>query len=208
LGREQLSNFDPRPFGEALEEEFRIARMQFETRDQTPARAVRFAQRSAFATATCNLSKTSIVGSHKTKDWADPHTGKWRNQQRILARFKRPGCYAQIVKTKIEDQSSAHENNANHNRSDGGKRFVVRADELLTAFLELESAIRTAETLREPRFARVRVSGNNGKLAYLFSATASPMILAATGQATVNPKKGPKSCIAARPVTYRSRRFV
>jgi hypothetical protein len=72
LGREQLSNFDPRPFGEALEEEFRIARMQFETRDQTPARAVRFARRSAFATATCNLSETSIVGSHKTKDWADP----------------------------------------------------------------------------------------------------------------------------------------
>jgi hypothetical protein len=28
------------------------------------------------------------------------------------------------------------------NRSDGCKRFVVRADEKLTAFLELESAIR------------------------------------------------------------------
>jgi hypothetical protein len=34
-------------------------------------------------------------------------------------------------------------NNANHNRSDGCKRFVVRADEKLIAFVELESAIRT-----------------------------------------------------------------
>jgi len=33
-------------------------------------------------------------------------------------------------------------NNADHNRSDGCKRFVMRADEKLTAFLELESAIR------------------------------------------------------------------
>jgi hypothetical protein len=32
-------------------------------------------------------------------------------------------------------------NNASHNRSHGGKRFIVRADEKLTAFLELESAI-------------------------------------------------------------------
>ena len=30
---------------------------------------------------------------------------------------------------------------------DDGKRFVVRADEKLTAFLELESVIRTAEPL-------------------------------------------------------------
>jgi hypothetical protein len=109
LGREQLSNFDPRPFGEALKEEFRIPRMQFETRDQTPVRAVRFAQRSAFTTATRNLSKTPIVGSHKTKDAADAPTGKWWNQQRILAGFKQPGCYAQIVKTEIEDQSCAHQ---------------------------------------------------------------------------------------------------
>ena len=91
---------------------------------------------------------------------------------------------------------------------EGAGRFIVCAVEKLTAFLELESAIRTAETMPEPRFARVRVSGNNGKLAYLFSATASPMILAATGQPTVNPKKGPKSCIAASPVTYRFGRFV
>jgi hypothetical protein len=88
------------------------------------------------------------------------------------------------------------------------QRFIVRADEKLTAFLELESAIRTAETCENPALRGVRVSGNNGKQAYLFSATASPMILAATGQATVNPKKGPKSCIAASPVTYRFRRFV
>jgi len=108
LGREQLSNFDSRPFGEASKEEFRIARMQFETRDQTSVCAVRFAQRPAFATATRNLSKTPIVGSHKTEDAADAPAGKWRDQQRILARFKRPGCYAQIIKTKIEDQSSAH----------------------------------------------------------------------------------------------------
>jgi hypothetical protein len=79
LGREQLFNFDLRPFGEALDEELWIARMQFETRDQTPVRAVRFAQRSAFTTATRNLSKTPIVGSHETKDATDAHTGKWRN---------------------------------------------------------------------------------------------------------------------------------
>jgi hypothetical protein len=30
----------------------------------------------------------------------------------------------------------------NHNRSDDVKRFVVHADEKLTAFLELETAIR------------------------------------------------------------------
>src|SRR4029077_14133671 len=82
------------------------------------------------------------------------------------------------------------------------------AHEKLTPFVELESAIRTAETCENPALRGVRVSGNNGKQAYLFSATASPMILAATGQATVNPKKGPKSCIAASPVTYRFRRFV
>jgi len=34
---------------------------------------------------------------------------------------------------------------ADAHRGDG-KRFIVRADEKLTAFLELESAIRTAET--------------------------------------------------------------
>ena len=43
-----------------------------------------------------------------------------------------------------------------HNRSDGCKRFVVRADEKLAAFLELESAIRTgggvkhAQEIAEP----------------------------------------------------------
>ena len=31
-----------------------------------------------------------------------------------------------------------------------GKRFVVRADEKLTAFVELESAIRTDETCENP----------------------------------------------------------
>jgi hypothetical protein len=54
--------------------------MQFETRDQTSACAVRFAQRSAFATATRNFCKTPIIGSHKTKDATNPLTGKWRNQ--------------------------------------------------------------------------------------------------------------------------------
>src|SRR5204863_6397731 len=76
---------------------------------------------------------------------------------------------------------------ADAHRGDG-KRFVVRADEKLTAFIELEAAIRTAETCENPALRGVRVSGNNGKQAYLFSAAASPMILAATGQATVNPK--------------------
>jgi hypothetical protein len=32
-----------------------------------------------------------------------------------------------------------------HNRSDGWKRFIVRADGKLTAFLGLESAIRAAD---------------------------------------------------------------
>jgi len=36
---------------------------------------------------------------------------------------------------------------------DDGKRFVVRADELLTAFLELESAIFKNEAKREHRAA-------------------------------------------------------
>ena len=34
----------------------------------------------------------------------------------------------------------------------GGKRFIVRADEILTAFLELESAIRAAMRLAAARF--------------------------------------------------------
>jgi hypothetical protein len=38
--------------------------MQFETRDQTPVCAVRFAQRSAFTTATRNLSKTAHIAAH------------------------------------------------------------------------------------------------------------------------------------------------
>jgi hypothetical protein len=33
---------------------------------------------------------------------------------------------------------------------DNGKRFVVRAEEKLTAFIELEAAIRTAETCENP----------------------------------------------------------
>jgi hypothetical protein len=41
-------------------------------------------------------------------------------------------------------------NNADAHRDDGGERFVVRADEKLTAFLELESAIRTVETSENP----------------------------------------------------------
>jgi hypothetical protein len=32
----------------------------------------------------------------------------------------------------------------------GDQRFIVRADEKLTAFVELESAIRTAETCENP----------------------------------------------------------
>jgi hypothetical protein len=38
-------------------------------------------------------------------------------------------------------------NNANHNRSDGCKRYIVRAGETLTAFLELEAAIRTGSNI-------------------------------------------------------------
>ena len=49
---------------------------------------------------------------------------------------------------------------ADAHRGDG-KRFVVRADEKLTAFIELEAAIRTAETCENPALRGVRVSGNN-----------------------------------------------
>src|SRR4051812_2098810 len=38
--------------------------------------------------------------------------------------------------------------------------------------------------------------------------TSSPIILAATGQPTVKPKNGPKSRVAARPVTYKPGRLV
>ena len=48
--------------------------MQFETRDETPVRAVHFAQHSTFAATARNLSKTAVVGSHKTKNRADPYT--------------------------------------------------------------------------------------------------------------------------------------
>jgi len=39
---------------------------------------------------------------------------------------------------------------------DDGKRFVVRADEKLTAFLELETAIRAAESLYQKATHRAR----------------------------------------------------
>jgi hypothetical protein len=48
--------------------------MQFETGNQTPVRAVRFAQHSAFATTTRNLGKTAVVSSHEAKNRADPST--------------------------------------------------------------------------------------------------------------------------------------
>jgi hypothetical protein len=38
---------------------------------------------------------------------------------------------------------------------DDGKRFVVHADEKLTAFLELESAIRAAASVRSSLFCRL-----------------------------------------------------
>jgi hypothetical protein len=41
--------------------------------------------------------------------------------------------------------------------SDDGKRFVVRADEELTAFLELESAIRAAELERDCGGGEIKV---------------------------------------------------
>jgi len=40
--------------------------------------------------------------------------------------------------------STYRANNANYNRRDGGKRFVVRADEKLAAFLEFKSVIRAS----------------------------------------------------------------
>src|SRR5206468_7979222 len=74
--RKQLTKFYPRPFGETLSKEPRIGGMQFKTRDQRPVRAVGFAQHATFTTTTRNLSKTAVVGSHKTKNRAGPGTGK------------------------------------------------------------------------------------------------------------------------------------
>jgi hypothetical protein len=56
-------------------------------------------------------------------------------------------------------------NNADHNRSDGCKRFVMRADEKLTAFLELKSTIRDCSIgskLSSQRGAKVREEMGNG----------------------------------------------
>jgi hypothetical protein len=58
---EQIPKSNPRPFGEALGEEFRISGMQFETWDQTPVGAVHFAKHPAFTTTTRDLSKTAKV---------------------------------------------------------------------------------------------------------------------------------------------------
>jgi hypothetical protein len=46
-----------------------------------------------------------------------------------------------------------------HNRSDGGKRFVVRAGEKLTASLELESTIRATELPDECGAREITVDG-------------------------------------------------
>jgi hypothetical protein len=59
--------------------------MQFETGNQTPVRAIHFPQHSAFATTSRNLSKTTVIGSHKTKNRADACSRKRRNQQSVLA---------------------------------------------------------------------------------------------------------------------------
>jgi len=63
-----------RPFGETLSKESRIGGMQFKTWDQTPVRAVGFAQHATFTTTTRNLGKTAVVGSHETKNRAGPGT--------------------------------------------------------------------------------------------------------------------------------------
>ena len=65
---EQLAQFYPRPFGEALSEKLRISGLQRKTWDETPLCAVRFAEHPPFAAATCNLGKTAIVGPHEAKD--------------------------------------------------------------------------------------------------------------------------------------------
>src|SRR5882724_4493877 len=83
--------------------------MQFETWDQAPVRAVRLTQHSTFATTTRNLSKTAVIGSHKTKNRADACSRKRRNQESALSIPEYSGRYAQIVKAKIEDQSNAHQ---------------------------------------------------------------------------------------------------
>jgi hypothetical protein len=51
-------------------------------------------------------------------------------------RIRKGGLYPPIERTVLTN-----------NRSDGCKRFVVHADELLTAFVELESAIRAYREL-------------------------------------------------------------
>jgi hypothetical protein len=47
------------------------------------------------------------------------------------------------------DSQRANDLDADAHRDDG-KRFVVHADEKLTAFVELEETIRTAETCENP----------------------------------------------------------
>src|ERR1044072_3405084 len=88
--------------------------MQFEARNQTPVRTVRFAQHPTFPTATRDLSKTAVVGSHEAKNRADACSRKRRNQQSGLALLEYSGYYAQVVQAKIEDQGSAHQVKFSH----------------------------------------------------------------------------------------------
>src|ERR1700730_3352694 len=83
--------------------------MRFENRDQTSDGAVHFTQPSTFATATRTLRKTAVVGSHETKNRVDASRRKRRDQQGVLAVPEYPGYYTEVIKTKIEDQSSAHQ---------------------------------------------------------------------------------------------------
>ena len=66
-------------------------------------------------------------------------------------------------------------NIADDNRSDGCKRFVMRTDEKLTAFLKLESVIRNTQYPLPTFFAmRYKVSGRKRETVYVSGFTLEP----------------------------------
>jgi hypothetical protein len=81
----------------------------------------------------CNNAKGQTI-------WiADAHRG---DGKRFMCGQMRNGLHFWNWKGPFVSTYGA--NNANHNRRDGGKRFVVHADEKLAAFLELKSVIRAS----------------------------------------------------------------
>jgi hypothetical protein len=69
----------------------------------------------------------------------------------IFLKGKSRSCWTSPLRHESNMKADAHR--------DDGKRFIVHADEKLTAFLELESVIRTAERPEDYEGLEIKLDG-------------------------------------------------